>query len=89
GVTPYNTPFEGIHNALAQRNFVLPDNILSNPAKFAILAAYDAGISPKLYNILTEDTESLTGSDLENSLKRNFPKVKIKDLMTLDALANY
>ncbi|EKQ1114223.1 neuraminidase-like domain-containing protein [Morganella morganii] len=89
GVTPYNAPFEGIHNALAQRNFVLPDNILSNPAKFAILAAYDAGISPKLYNILTEDTESLTGSDLENSLKRNFPKVKIKDLMTLDALANY
>ncbi|MBC6658026.1 neuraminidase-like domain-containing protein [Morganella morganii] len=89
GVTPYNAPFEGIHNALAQRNFVLPDNILSNPAKFAILAAYDAGISPKLYNILTEDTESLTGSDLEKSLKRNFPKVKIKDLMTLDALANY
>ena len=89
GVTPYNAPFEGIHNALAQRNFVLPDNILSNPAKFAILAAYDAGISPKLYNILTEDTESLTGSDLENSLKKNFPTVKIKDLMTLDALANY
>ncbi|HHO3377981.1 TPA: neuraminidase-like domain-containing protein [Morganella morganii] len=89
GVTPYNVPFEGIHNALAQRNFVLPDNILSNPAKFAILAAYDAGISPKLYNILTEDTESLTGTDLEKSLKRNFPKVKIKDLMTLDALANY
>ncbi|HIH4846074.1 TPA: neuraminidase-like domain-containing protein [Morganella morganii] len=89
GVTPYSVPFEGIHNALAQRNFVLPDNILSNPAKFGILAAYDAGISPKLYEILTEDTESLTGSDLENSLKKNFPKIKIKDLMTLDALANY
>ena len=89
GVTPYNVPFEGIHNALAQRNFVLPDNILSNPAKFGILAAYDAGISPKLYEILTEDTDSLTGSDLENSLKKNFPKIKIKDLMTLDALANY
>lgn len=89
GVTPYNLPFEGMHNALAQRNFVLPDNILSTPAKFAILAAYNAGISPKLYAILTEDTESLTGSDLKKSLKKNFPMIKIKDLMTLDALANY
>ncbi|HCR4032788.1 neuraminidase-like domain-containing protein [Morganella morganii] len=89
GVTPYNLPFEGMHNALAQRNFVLPDNILSTPAKFAILAAYDAGISPKLYAILKEETESLTGSDLKKSLKNNFPMIKIKDLMTLDALANY
>lgn len=89
GVTPYNLPFEGMHNALAQRNFVLPDNILSTPAKFAILAAYDAGISPNLYAILKEETESLTGSDLKKSLKKNFPMIKIKDLMTLDALANY
>lgn len=89
GVTPYNLPFEGMHNALAQRNFVLPDNILSTPAKFAILAAYNAGISPRLYAILTEETESLTGPGLEKSLKRNFPKIKIKDLMTPDALANY
>lgn len=89
GVTPYNVPFEGIHNALAQRNFVLPDNILSNPAKFAILAAYDAGISPELYAILTEKTESLTGPDLEKSLNKNFPEINIKDLMTPDALANY
>lgn len=89
GVTPYNLPFEGMHNALAQRNFVLPDNILSTPAKFAILAAYDAGIPPKLYAILTEDTESLTGPDLKKSLKKNFPKIKIKNLMTPDALANY
>ncbi|MBS9541674.1 neuraminidase-like domain-containing protein [Morganella morganii subsp. sibonii] len=89
GVTPYNMPFEGMHNALAQRNFVLPDNILSTPAKFAILAAYDAGISPHLYAILKEETESLTGTDLKKSLKNNFPKIKIKNLMTLDALANY
>ncbi len=89
GVTPYNVPFEGIRNALTQRNFVLPDNILSTSAKFAILAAYDAGISPELYAIQTENTESLTGPALEYSLKRNFPEIKIKDLMTLDALANY
>lgn len=89
GVTPYNLPFEGIHNALAQRNFVLPDNILSTPAKFAILTAYNAGISPTLYAILTEDTESLTGAALKNSLKNNFPKIKIRKLMTPDALANY
>lgn len=89
GVTPYNLPFEGIHNTLAQRNFVLPDNILSAPERFAILAAYDAGISPNLYAILKEDTESLTGPDLKKSLKKNFPKIKIKDLMTPDALANY
>ncbi|WP_448176071.1 Tc toxin subunit A-related protein [Morganella morganii] len=89
GVTPYNVPFEGMHNALVQRNFVLPDNVLSTSAKFAILAAYNAGISPELYAILTEDTESLTGPALENSLKKNFPEIKIKDLMTLDALANY
>ncbi len=89
GVTPYNVPFEGIRNALTQRNFVLPDNILSTSAKFAILAAYDAGISPELYAIQTENTESLTGPALEYSLKQNFPEIKIKDLMTLDALANY
>lgn len=89
GVTPYNLPFEGMHNALAQRNFVLPDNILSTPAKFAILAAYNAGISPTLYAILTEDTASLTGADLKKSLKNNFPKIKIRKLMTPDALANY
>lgn len=89
GVTPYNLPFEGMHNALVQRNFVLPDNILSTPAKFAILTAYNAGISPKLYAILTEDTASLTGADLKKSLKNNFPKIKIKNLMTPDALANY
>ncbi|WP_274369208.1 neuraminidase-like domain-containing protein [Morganella morganii] len=89
GVTPYNLPFEGMHNALAQRNFVLPDNILSTPAKFAILAAYNAGISPRLYAILTEDTESLTGADLKKSLKNNFPTIKIRKLMAPDALANY
>nr|WP_235845344.1 Tc toxin subunit A [Morganella psychrotolerans] len=89
GVTPYNVPFEGIHNALAQRNFVLPDNTLSTPVNFPILAAYDAGISPELYAILTENTESLTGTALKDSLKKNFPEIKIKDLMTLDALANY
>ncbi len=89
GVTPYNLPFEGMHNALTQRNFVLPDNILSTPAKFAILATYNAGISPRLYTLLTEETESLTGPDLKRSLKKNFPKIKIKDLMTPDALANY
>ncbi len=89
GVTPYNLPFEGMHNALAQRNFVLPDNILSTPAKFAILTAYDAGISPKLYAILTEDTESLTGTDLKKSLKNNFPTIKLRKLMAPDALANY
>lgn len=89
GVTPYNAPFEVIHNALAQQNFVLPDHILSNPVMFAILAAYNAGISPELYAILTEEIEKLTGSTLKNSLKKNFPKVKIRDLMTLDALANY
>lgn len=89
GVTPYNLPFEGIHNALAQRNFVLPDNILSTSAKFAILTAYNAGISPTLYAILTEDTESLTGPDLKKSLKNNFPTIKIRKLMAPDALANY
>ncbi|EMO4164290.1 neuraminidase-like domain-containing protein [Morganella morganii] len=89
GVTPYNVPFEAIHGALAQQNFVLPDNILSTPAKFAILAAYDAGISPELYGILTENTESLTGPALEKSLNKNFPEINIKDLMTPDALANY
>ena len=46
GVTPYNVPFEEIHNALAQQNFVLPDNILSNPMMFAILAAKFAPAKP-------------------------------------------
>ncbi|MET4860968.1 neuraminidase-like domain-containing protein [Morganella morganii] len=89
GVTPYNLPFEGVHNAVVQRNFVLPDNILSTPEKFAILTAYNAGISPALYAILTEKTESLTGADLKKSLKNNFPTIKIRKLMAPDALANY
>lgn len=80
GVTPYNLPFEGIHNTLAQRNFVLPDNILSAPERFAILAAYDAGISPNLYAILKEDTESLTGPDLKKSLKKTSRRLRLKTL---------
>ena len=89
GVTPYNAPFEGIRNALAQRNFVLPNNILSNVKKFATLATYNAGISPALHAILTEEIEGLTDDDIKRSLKKNFPAINIEDLMTPDALANY
>lgn len=88
GVTPYNAPFEGIRNALAQQNFVLPDHVLSKGAQSAAQMALYAGISPELYAILTEN---IGGSDktTEELLENNFPDVNPESLMNLDALANY
>lgn len=88
GVTPYNAPFEGIRNALAQQNFVLPDHVLSKGAQSAAQMALYAGISPELYAILTEN---MGGSDktTEELLENNFPGVNPESLMNLDALANY
>ncbi|WP_195431075.1 neuraminidase-like domain-containing protein [Morganella morganii] len=88
GVTPYNAPFEGIRNALAQQNFVLPDHVLSKGAQSAAQMALYAGISPELYAILTEN---MGGSDktTEELLENNFPDVNPESLMNLDALANY
>ncbi|AVK37661.1 neuraminidase-like domain-containing protein [Morganella morganii] len=88
GVTPYNAPFEGIRNALAQQNFVLPDHVLSKGAESAAQMALYAGISPELYVILTEN---IGGSDktTEELLENNFPGVNPESLMNLDALANY
>ncbi len=88
GVTPYNAPFEGSRNALAQQNFVLPDHVLSKGAQSAAQMALYAGISPELYAILTEN---MGGSDktTEELLENNFPGVNPESLMNLDALANY
>ncbi|EOZ4593644.1 neuraminidase-like domain-containing protein [Morganella morganii] len=88
GVTPYNAPFEGIRNALAQQDFVLPDHVLSKGAQSAAQMALYAGISPELYAILTEN---IGGSDktTEELLENNFPGVNPESLMNLDALANY
>lgn len=89
GVTPYNAPFEGIRNALAQQNFVLPDHVLSKGAQSAAQMALYAGISPELYAILTEKTDGLSEAATEALLKKNFPGVNTESLMNLDALANY
>lgn len=89
GVTPYNAPFEGIRNALAQQNFVLPDHVLSKGAQSAAQMALYAGISPELYAILTEKTDGLSEAATEALLKKNFPGINTDSLMDLDALANY
>ncbi|MGJ7249384.1 neuraminidase-like domain-containing protein [Morganella morganii] len=89
GVTPYNAPFEGIRNALAQQDFVLPDHVLSKGAESAAQMALYAGISPELYAILTEKTEGLSEAATEALLKKNFPGIDTDRLMNLDALANY
>lgn len=89
GVTPYNAPFEGIRNALAQQNFVLPDHVLSKGAESAAQLALAAGISPELYAILTEKTDGLSEAETEALLKKNFPGVNTDSLMSPDALANY
>ena len=89
GVTPYNAPFEGIRNALAQQNFVLPDHVLSKGAQSAAQLALYAGISPELYAILTEKIEGLSEADTKKLLEKNFPRVNTESLMNLDALANY
>lgn len=89
GVTPYNAPFEGIRNALAQQDFVLPDHVLSKGAESAAQMALYAGISPELYAILTEKTDGLSEAETEALLKKNFPGVNTDSLMNLDALANY
>ena len=89
GVTPYNAPFEGIRNALAQQDFVLPDHVLSKGAESAAQMALYAGISPELYKILTEKTDGLSEAEAEALLKKNFPGVNTDSLMNLDALANY
>ncbi|MGJ7195719.1 neuraminidase-like domain-containing protein [Morganella morganii] len=89
GVTPYNAPFEGIRNALAQQDFVLPDHVLSKGAQSAAQMALYAGISPELYAILTEKTEGLSEAATEALLKKNFPGIDTDRLMNLDALANY
>ncbi|HDU8611103.1 TPA: insecticidal toxin protein [Morganella morganii] len=89
GVTPYNAPFEGIRNALAQQNFVLPDHVLSKGAESAAQMALYAGISPELYAILTEKTDGLSEADTKKLLEKNFPGVNTDSLMNLDALANY
>ena len=89
GVTPYNAPFEGIRNALAQQDFVLPDHLLSKGAQSAAQMALYAGISPELYAILTEKIEGLSEAATEALLKKNFPGVNTDSLMNPDALANY
>ncbi|HIH4319861.1 TPA: Tc toxin subunit A, partial [Morganella morganii] len=89
GVTPYNAPFEGIRNALAQQDFVLPDHVLSEGAESAAQMALYAGISPELYAILTEKTDGLSEAATEALLKKNFPGVNTDNLMNPDALANY
>ncbi|MGJ7086317.1 neuraminidase-like domain-containing protein [Morganella morganii] len=89
GVTPYNAPFEGIRNALAQQNFVLPDHVLSKGAQSAAQMALYAGISPELYAILTEKTDGLSEAATEALQKKNFPGIDTDRLMNLDALANY
>ncbi|WP_413495376.1 neuraminidase-like domain-containing protein [Morganella psychrotolerans] len=89
GVTPYNAPFEGIREALAQQDFVLPDHVLSKGAESAAQLALAAGISPELYKILTEKTDGLSEAEAEALLKKNFPGVDTDSLMNLDALANY
>ncbi|MBT0381432.1 insecticidal toxin protein, partial [Morganella morganii subsp. morganii] len=89
GVTPYNAPFEGIRNALAQQDFVLPDHVLSKGAESAAQMALYAGISPELYAILTEKTDGLSEAETEALLKKNFPGVNTESLMNLDVLANY
>ncbi|WP_407291726.1 Tc toxin subunit A-related protein [Morganella morganii] len=89
GVTPYNAPFEGIRNALAQQDFVLPDHVLSKGAQSAAQMALYAGISPELYAILTEKTDGLSEAATKALLKKNFPGIDTDRLMNLDALANY
>ncbi|WP_341258796.1 neuraminidase-like domain-containing protein [Morganella morganii] len=89
GVTPYNAPFEGIRNALAQQDFVLPDHVLSKGAQSAAQMALYAGISPELYAILTEKTDGLSEAATEALQKKNFLGIDTDRLMNLDALANY
>ena len=89
GVTPYNAPFELVREAMAQQGFSLPDNVLSKGAESAAQLALSAGISPALYTILTEETRGLNDAERAALVKKNFPGVNTKDLMNLDALANY
>ena len=89
GVTPYNAPFELVREAMAQQDFSLPDNILSKGTASAAQLALSAGISPALYTILTEDIDGLSDEETDALVKKNFPGVNTKELMNLDALANY
>lgn len=89
GVTPYNAPFELVREAMAQQDFSLPDNILSKGTASAAQLALSAGISPELYTILTEKTDRLSDAATDALVKKNFPGVNTKELMNLDALANY
>ncbi|WP_141650273.1 Tc toxin subunit A [Morganella morganii] len=89
GVTPYNAPFELVREAMAQQDFSLPDNILSKGTASAAQLALSAGISPALYTILTEKTDGLSDAETDALVKKNFPGVNTKELMNLDALANY
>lgn len=89
GVTPYNAPFELVREAMAQQDFSLPDNILSKGTASAAQLALSAGISPELYTILTEKTGGLSDAETDALVKKNFPGVNTKELMNLDALANY
>lgn len=89
GVTPYNAPFELVREAMAQQDFSLPDNILSKGTDSAAQLALSAGISPELYTILTEKTGGLSDAETDALVKKNFPGVNTKELMNLDALANY
>ncbi|EPS6026819.1 neuraminidase-like domain-containing protein [Morganella morganii] len=89
GVAPYNAPFELVREAMAQQDFSLPDNILSKGTASAAQLALSAGISPALYTILTEKTDGLSDAETDALVKKNFPGVNTKELMNLDALANY
>ncbi|HDU8705787.1 TPA: insecticidal toxin protein [Morganella morganii subsp. morganii] len=89
GVTPYNAPFELVREAMAQQDFSLPDNILSKGTASAAQLALSAGISPALYTILTENIDRLSDAETDALVKKNFPGVNTKELMNLDALANY
>ncbi|MEG0278758.1 MAG: neuraminidase-like domain-containing protein [Morganella sp. (in: enterobacteria)] len=89
GVTPYNAPFELVREAMAQQSFSLPDNVLSKGTNSAAQLALEAGISPELYSILTEETGGLSDAETDALLKKNFPGVNTEELMNLNALANY
>lgn len=89
GVTPYNAPFELVREAMAQQGFSLPDNVLSKGTDSAAQLALSAGITPELHTILTEKIDGLSDAGTDAMVKKNFPGVNTKELMNLNALANY
>ncbi|MEX3242615.1 neuraminidase-like domain-containing protein, partial [Serratia quinivorans] len=87
GVTPYHAPFSSVHHALTQHKVTLSDSPLGQGMTSAAQLALQANIAPELHAILTEKTDGLSETEIEEQVSKNFPGVSIERLMTLDGLA--